>query len=55
MYRSILNKSIKSNFYMQTINDVLFGVISSGLSKYLDIQSPEGELSFSIQGNYRIY
>ncbi|KAJ0640221.1 putative O-acyltransferase WSD1 [Helianthus annuus] len=26
---------------MQTINDVLFGVISSGLSKYLDSRSPD--------------
>ncbi|KAE9447153.1 hypothetical protein C3L33_20922, partial [Rhododendron williamsianum] len=29
---------------MQTINDVLFGVISSGLSRYLDLRSPKGKL-----------
>lgn len=37
---------IESSLCMQTINDVLFGVISCGLSKYLDNQSPKGELSF---------
>lgn len=30
----------------QTINDVLFGVISSGLSRYLDHRSPEGKARF---------
>ncbi|KAK9056653.1 hypothetical protein SSX86_024015 [Deinandra increscens subsp. villosa] len=34
-------KTVKSAVNDATINDVLFGVISSGLSKYLDYRSPE--------------
>ncbi|KAK1358893.1 O-acyltransferase WSD1 [Heracleum sosnowskyi] len=34
-------KIVKNVVAKATINDVLFGVISCGLSKYLDIQSPE--------------
>lgn len=28
---------------MQTVNDVLFGVVSSGLSRYLDRRGPNGK------------
>ncbi|CAK9140803.1 unnamed protein product [Ilex paraguariensis] len=31
----------KLNKTLQTINDVLFGVVSSGLSKYLDLRTPK--------------
>ncbi|KAJ0835035.1 putative O-acyltransferase, WSD1, O-acyltransferase WSD1 [Helianthus annuus] len=34
-------KTVKSAVANATINDVLFGVISSGLSKYLDSRSPD--------------
>ncbi|XP_052194917.1 wax ester synthase/diacylglycerol acyltransferase 11-like isoform X2 [Diospyros lotus] len=34
-------KSVKRAVAGATINDVLFGVISAGLSRYLDIRSPE--------------
>ncbi|XP_022018442.1 O-acyltransferase WSD1 isoform X1 [Helianthus annuus] len=34
-------KAVKSAVANATINDVLFGVISSGLSKYLDSRSPD--------------
>jgi len=35
-------KAVKQAVAGTTINDVLFGVISSGLSKYLDIRTPKG-------------
>ncbi|XP_057488120.1 wax ester synthase/diacylglycerol acyltransferase 11-like isoform X1 [Actinidia eriantha] len=34
-------KAVKKTVANATINDVLFGVISSGLSRYLDIRSPK--------------
>ncbi|XP_059647813.1 wax ester synthase/diacylglycerol acyltransferase 11-like [Cornus florida] len=35
-------KTVKKAIADATINDVLFGIVSSGLSKYLDIRSPKG-------------